>query len=382
MKLYGKDYTVKQLRKRVGNMDQLAAVRMVQLDEGNERPTRAALFHTGSGLEFTVLPDRCMDIAAARFNGKSMNWRATPGDVAPQYYEAAGVRWLRSYFGGMVTTCGLGNVGGPREGSEFHGQGLHGRISNTPARNLQLVQEWQENQYVMHLSGTMREAVLFGENLSLKRTISTGLGARSFRIHDVLTNEGFKTSEYMLLYHCNVGFPAVDEHSEILTPSRCVAPRDVDARDAKEQWNRMDAPTHGYAEKVYFHDMVADEDGMVTVAILNDGFQSEDDGFGVYIKYRKETLPRFTQWKMMGEQDYVVGLEPCTCGVGGRDVDAALGLLHTLAPDESKTFELEFGVVATQEEAEAIRLKCGQVATKIVDDYREFTPRVAESETA
>ena len=40
MEIYGKEYTVKELRKRVGNMDQIAGIRTVELDDGNERPTR------------------------------------------------------------------------------------------------------------------------------------------------------------------------------------------------------------------------------------------------------------------------------------------------------------------------------------------------------
>ena len=110
MEIYGKKFTTRQLRRRVGNMDQIAGIRTVTLDDGNERPTRAALVKTGAGLDFTVLLDRCLDISAASFGGKAMGWRSVTGDVAPQYYEAEGLRWLRSYFGGLLTTCGLRKV--------------------------------------------------------------------------------------------------------------------------------------------------------------------------------------------------------------------------------------------------------------------------------
>ena len=50
MKIFGKNYSKTALRKRIGNMDQVAGIRMVAFDDGNERPARAALFHTGSGL--------------------------------------------------------------------------------------------------------------------------------------------------------------------------------------------------------------------------------------------------------------------------------------------------------------------------------------------
>jgi hypothetical protein len=374
MQLYGKQYSVEDLRRRVGNMDQVAGIRLAQRDDGNERPTRAAQFHTGSGLEFTVLPDRGMDIASASFQGKALGWRSPTGDVAPHYYEAEGIRWLRSYFGGLMTTCGLMNVGSPAADSASSGNGLHGRISHIPARNLKLTQEWQNDEYVLSLSGTMRETALFAENLTLTRTVSTRLGAKCLRVHDVLANEGFRPAQYMLLYHCNIGWPIVDAGSRILTPSRLIAPRDAIAREGAAQWNRLDPPTHGYAEKVYYHDMAAARDGAVTVGIVNDGFR-RGEGLGVYLKYNKKELPRFVQWKMMGEQEYVAGLEPCTCGVEGRAVDESLGLLHTLQPGESKHITLEFGAISTREELRALEDLCGDAKAKLVENYQPFVKK-------
>ena len=374
MKIYGKDYSVRELRKRVGNMDQIASIRTVQLDDGNERPTRAAIVRTGSGLELTVLLDRCLDIASASFQGKAMGWRSTTGDVAPAYYEAEWLRWLRSYFGGLVTTCGLMNVGAPAEESGLLGTGLHGRIGNTPARNVSITQEWQGNDYVLSVSGTMRETVVFGENLTLRRTVSTKLGSRSFTLHDVVTNEGFKKTKYQLLYHCNIGWPAVDAGSELIAPSRHVAPRDGEAEDGKKDWWKCDPPAHGYAEKVYFHDIAGDRNGNATVAMVNDGFAS-GEGFGVYVKYNTKELPRFVEWKQLGEQDYVVGFEPCNCGVEGREVDEKLGLLHSLKPGESKSFTLEFGAITDAKEVRALRAARRKVKTKFVGSYQEFVKK-------
>ncbi|MBI2435533.1 MAG: aldose 1-epimerase family protein, partial [Candidatus Hydrogenedentes bacterium] len=338
------------------------------------RPARAALFHTGSGLEITVLLDRCLDIAAASFQGRAMGWRSTTGDVAPHYFEPEGIRWLRSYFGGLVTTCGLTHVGAPRPESALLGNGLHGRIGHTPARNVHVTQEWEGDRYVLSVSGEMRETMVFGENLRLRRTVSTALGEHRFWITDVLTNDGFSPTPFMLLYHCNIGWPALDKGSRILAPARQVAPRDAEAQKGKEHWALMDGPTHGYREKVYYHDMQADKDGMVTVALVNDGF-ARDAGFGVYVKYAQDTLPRFVQWKQMGEQDYVLGFEPCTCGVEGRQVDEELGLMHVLDPGESRTFRLEFGAITTQKEVDALEKACAKVKPRIVDSYKEFVTK-------
>ena len=371
MKMYGKQYSVKELRQRVGNMDQVAGVRLVQLDDGNERPTRAAILQTGTGLEVTVLLDRCLDISAASYQGQAMGWRSTTGDVAPQYYEAEGIRWLRSYFGGLVTTCGLNNVGAPEAGSELTGNGLHGRINNIPARNIKVVQEWQGDDYVISVTGTMRQTALFHENLTLTRTVRTKLGSKSFWIDDVIENEGFHDAPYMLLYHCNVGWPAVDNGSELIAPSRLVAPRDAIAEDGKEEWNKFHGPAHGYDEKVYFHDMDADSDGMVTAAIVNDGF-ARGNGFGVYVKYNQAALPRFTEWKMLGEQDYVVGLEPCNCGVTGKKIDEDLGLLKSLKPGERCAVSLELGAISTEEEVAAVRKDSSRVTPALTESYLDF----------
>lgn len=375
IELYGRRLSKSDLRKRVGNPDQIAGIQCVQLDAGNERAGRAAIFRTGSGLAFTVLLDRGMDVSAASYQGKAMGWRSTVGDVAPQYFEAEGIRWLRSYYGGLVSTCGLVNVGAPEPGSELTGHGLHGRINNTPARDIKITQEWRGKDYYLGVSGVMRETRIFAENLTLTRTVWTRLGEKRFWVEDTVTNDGFSETAFQLLYHCNVGWPAVDAGSELLIPSRQLAPRDAVARDGADQWNRFDAPTHGYAEKVYYHDVAADKSGKATVAILNNQFAKGNDGFGVYIRYSPKELPRFTEWKQMGEQDYVVGLEPCTCGVEGRHVDEELGLLHKLRPGQQHTVSLEVGAVTTTAEAGVIRKMTGKSKPKMVDHYSVFVRR-------
>jgi hypothetical protein len=341
------------------------------LDDGNEHPMRAAHVTTGAGLEFTLLLDRCLDIASAYHNGRAMGWRSTTGDVAPQYFEPEGFRWLRSYFGGLTTTCGLTRVGGPGPDSALTGQGLHGRISHAPARDIRVFQGWEGNRYVLRITGVMRETSVFGENLTLTRTVETALGEKRFWIHDVVANDGFKKTAMMLLYHCNIGFPALDAGSRIIAPSRTVAARDDIARDGLDQWSVMDGPTHGYNEKCYYHDMLPDKRGMVVVAMINDGFK-KGQGFGVYVKYSKKELPRFLQWKMMGEQDYVCGFEPCICTVEGREKDEAGGRLTYLKPGERREFHLEFGAITEKEEVTALSKTVSGIKTNYVHSFLDF----------
>ena len=62
VKLFGSKYSKEGLLARVGDISQIAGVRQVVLNDGVERGVRAAEFKTGSGLDFTVLIDRGLDI--------------------------------------------------------------------------------------------------------------------------------------------------------------------------------------------------------------------------------------------------------------------------------------------------------------------------------
>ncbi len=340
------------LRSRVGRMDQVAGIQMLQLDDGKARGCRIARFYTGSGLEFTVNLDRCMDLSSASYSGAAMGWRSTTGDVAPQYYEAEGIRWLRSFNGGLLTTCGTQNVGPPASDSPESGNGLHGRIANTPAEDIRCSQAWSGDTYLLSLSGTIRETSVFGVNLALHRTISTQLGSDVISLRDELVNEGFTPAHFMMLYHCNIGWPALDAGSQILAPTQKVTPRNETAQEGAQDWYKMDAPTPGYAEKVYFHEMKPDATGWVSAAIVNKEMIKDGTGFGVCVRYKADTLPSFVQWKQMGTQEYVLGLEPSTCKVVGVDEDTAAGNLEFLQPGEKKVFQLEYSPIYSKEQYE------------------------------
>ncbi len=188
----------------------------------------------------------------------------------------------------------------------------------------------------------MREAIVFGENLQLTRRIETQLGATWLRIHDVVKNMGYKRTPHMILYHINIGFPVVDDGAEVVLPSRQVTPRTEIAAKDISIWNRLIAPTPGFFEQVYFHQMGAKADGTVVCGIVN---RACEGGFGVMVRYNRQELPCFTQWKMMGQGEYVVGLEPGNALVQGRVEERAAGRLQYLDPGEERHYTLEIAVL-------------------------------------
>lgn len=279
-----------ELLKHVGSVEQIGGIRDFTFNDGKSKGVRAIEINTGK-VRFTVLPDRCMDIAQAEYKGTPVSWISKTGISSPYHYDKNGFEWLRGFYGGLITTCGLKNIGAPTAE-----QGIHGRIANTPAKNVSVFADWVGDEYVMKVSGEMRESRVFGENLVLKRTISTKLFAEDFTVEDVIVNESFADEDIALCYHCNFGYPLVRDGAKMIN-----VPADI---------ADITAPIHGKEEEC----IGVKHTGDVATAGIENG------EIGAYITYERNNLPEFLVWKMLGESEYVVGLEPRTTNLGGENI--------------------------------------------------------------
>ncbi len=280
-----------ELLKQIGSIEQIGGIRDYTFNDGKAKGVRAIEINTGK-IRFVVLPDRSMDIAQAYYKGNAISWISKTGITAPQFYNKDGFDWLRGFCGGLITTCGLKNVGVP-----YNGQGLHGRIANIPAEKISINAEWQGDEYVMTVSGMMRESAVFGENIVLKRTITAKLFDEEFTVEDTVINEGFTDEKFALCYHCNFGYPLVREGAKII--------------NVQSELADIHAPIHGKEEEC----VGVTHFGDVATAGIENG------EIGAYITYKRDALPEFLVWKMLGESEYVVGLEPRTTNYGGEDID-------------------------------------------------------------
>ncbi len=329
--------------RKIGSMKQVARIRRAVLDDGRERGVRIAEVNNGGGLSFTVLLDRGMDIGDAAFGGASLGWIGPCGFQHPSYFSPEGLGWLRSWGGGLLTGCGLRSVGAPSsvDGEAF---GIHGRLSNTPAEDVKCHEEWVGDSYVLSVTGSMREARHFGENLLLTRTIATEFGKNVVRISDKVQNCGFRPSHAMLLYHINLGWPLLDEASFVDAVPHEAVPRDAEAAKGLSAWSKCQEPEPAYKEQCFYHDIPASSDGFATVSLVNPALALKFS-----ISYRKAELPFLTQWKNMGEGEYVMGLEPANCHVEGVAAERdKFKTLRVLEPGESFETFLALSVSRTK----------------------------------
>ncbi|MGC8846499.1 MAG: DUF4432 family protein, partial [Candidatus Hydrogenedens sp.] len=110
-------------------------------------------------------------------------------------------------------------------------------------------------------------------------------------------------------------------------------------------WYEITPPAENYQERVYFHDVKTQKNGKVVIGIYHAKPELEPNFYGVYIKYKKLQLPQLVQWKMLGTGEYVIGLEPCNAGVLGRDETEKRGKMDYLKAGETRTHELEIGII-------------------------------------
>lgn len=330
----GEKLARRDLMARVGHLAQVGGLRRVQALEGVEAGLEIIELRTGGGLEVDILPSRGLDLGATQFAGQSLCWLSAAGFAHPGLVETSPQEgFLRAFGGGLLTTCGLSNVGGPNEdqGTTYR---QHGRASATPAYEVAAWGEWQDEDYLFTVRGKTREAVLYGDKLEKTRTIQARLGQSTLYLQDEVENMGGTPAALLLLYHFNLGWPLVSPTSHLEAPSR----GQTWPIGTPSDWKRFPEPRADYPVAVLEHQMEPDADGWVRLAVSSPQATFQ-------LAYEAATLPRFTQWQQFGWGDYVLGLEPGNVGVMGRASERATGGLTYLQPGEKRRFRLEISVL-------------------------------------
>ena len=319
------------MNKYVGHTNQIYGVEEMRLSGGKGDGMRMLYVRNGKGLEFWISVDRCADISRLSLKGDNYGYFAPCGYVSPKYYDNKNTGFLKSFTAGFFTTCGLTAVGSPcvDNGEELP---LHGTISNTPCENIGY---WIADDGI-HIKAVIRDAAIFTYQLVLEREYVVSLDRNEITMTDTIKNIGSIDAPLEVLYHCNIGYPLLTEDAEITIPSSKVEPRNEYAKSDIENCFKVEKPKKGYEEMCYYHTL----SGITAVSIFNPVINK-----GLKISYNTQELPFFTQWKMMGEYDYVMGLEPGNCLPDGRDVMRKKGMLEILNVGQKKEHHITFEFV-------------------------------------
>lgn len=280
---------------RVVNLDQVASVRRA----GEGIDVRVA-----GGIDVRLLPERGLDLGAASFGGRPLAWISPLGEAARVHGD-----WNRSWAGGLLTTCGLDNVGVPSEGLPQHGTYTYLRAHDV---------RWERSADAVEVRAVIDDARVMGRHLRVERTVTTAVGEGRLELRDVTANLGAEPEQAPVLYHCNLGWPLWDEGSLLEVDSAEVVPRDEHAAAGLERWNRPPEPDARAPEQVFEHV------GATRARVTGGGIELE----------LSFDLPRLWQW--LHPALHVLGLEPANCSVLGCAHDRAEGRLPLLAPGKTR----------------------------------------------
>lgn len=280
---------------RIAHVDQVALA--------TQRP--AVDVRVYGGIELRLHPERGLDVGAAWFRGIPFGWISPVGEGGTDADN-----WRDAWGGGLVTTCGLENVGAASEGI-----GLHGTYTFLRAQDVEIVPGETE----VACRATIHEP----RGLRVERLIRTQVGAGRVELVDRIQNMADAPIEAPLLYHVNLGWPLWDEGARVETDAREVVPRDDDA--ASYDWRSAPEPA-AVREGVWEHV------GATVAAIVN-------DRLGLRVEVTSD-LPRMWQWIDPTPGYYALAIEPANCSVLGRAHDRAAGRLPVLEPGEERTTTL------------------------------------------
>jgi hypothetical protein len=375
--VHGSNLSRGDLARRAGETAALGGVRSVVLDDGPGRGVRVLEFRTGSGLAFEVLVDRAMDIGAAEHAGRNFGWRSATGIRQPglhENFDEQGLGWLRS-FTGLVVTGGLDHTGhaGWADAAHFRypprrqvWNPLHGRVANLPATLIGAGERWDGEACTLWAEGEVRQVAIFGEHLRLHRRIEADLGGDEIRIFDTVTNAGFDRTPHAMLYHINLGWPLLDEGSRFVAPIRRTLFCTPSVAQQRVSYQRMPAPMPGFVEQVYGHELVADDAGGVSAAVVNERLH-----LAVSVSWSQAELPGFAEWLHLREGGYALAIEP-TNRTRGDPTDPYAGVAW-LEHDESRTYALGIRVCSGADAVKDLVASIERVARQPEADVPEIS---------
>ncbi len=304
-------------------------------------------------LRIRIVPTRGMSVQNVVSADLRLGWDSPVKDlVHPSLVNLEsrqGLGWLDGFNAWMVR-CGLEFFGAPGTDEFIDNTGnkarmdltLHGKIANIPASVVQVVVDRAE-PYEIRIRGRVEETCMHGPKLELWTELSTHAGSDAFRISDKITNRSAKEQEFGVLYHANYGPPLMEKDARFIGPVKRVAPINATAAPDVSTYDLCRGPTPGVAEQVYCLWLWADQNDRTKIM-----FRNARGDKAVVMAFSVKELPYFTIWKnpVALEDGYVTGLEPGTGFSRNRSVERRSGRVPILGPHQSRTFTLDFLMLA------------------------------------
>lgn len=295
-----------------------------------------------------VLPDRGLGIWRVVAGDVELGWHSpVAGPVHPRHVplgEPSGIGWLDG-FDELVARCGLASNGAPdfaANGRLLYG--LHGRIANLPAHDVQVTLD--DSSGTVTLTGAVDETRFLVHALRMHTQIVLHADQPRVDWTDRVENLSDRPATMQMLYHVNFGPPLLGAGASLVADVEEVAPRDAAAVRDVPSWDRYAAPEAGRGEQVHFMRLRPDAAGRAAALLV-----APDGARAARLSWRAAELPCLTLWKNQGglADGYVTGIEPGTNYPNPRSFEEQQGRVVTLAPHANISFDLALEVLSSDQ---------------------------------
>jgi hypothetical protein len=124
--ILGRSISKRELDRGTGHLQQIGGTRHFELSSGRAKGMRGIEVNTGRG----------PDIANYIFRVTNLVYLAPGGVTHPAFCNPAGLEWLNTFFGGLLTTCWMTCFGDPERDGEKE-LGLHKHYAGLAAAVIQ-----------------------------------------------------------------------------------------------------------------------------------------------------------------------------------------------------------------------------------------------------
>ncbi len=296
---------------KISNLAQIASLRRYTLTEGCGKGLDVIDMDNGK-IRVLLNVSKALDLMQLYHKGVNLSF------VCKNGFNGRETSFANRFEGGMLYTCGLDSIG-ERHGFETHGS-HHNYIAN--------VVRAECNSEEIIVEAEISETKLFDRNIYFKRVVKLGVNSDRLQVCDIIENRGYKLENYCLLYHVNLGYPMLDEGGYVISDVDGVRARNDWANKNIGSWSKITPPKPCQEETCYYLQVKTP-----SISLVNEKLNRK-----FTLKWSKDTLPKFIEWKSMASGDYALGLEPTT-----TLLDDEFEYL-TINAGEKKVFNLEFEI--------------------------------------
>jgi hypothetical protein len=195
---------------------------------------------------------------------------------------------------------------------------LHGRLPVTPARVLGSGESWHGQVPLLHARGEVLQSRLGAECLRLDRRITAPIGGCELTIADTVTNDADRMQAHDILYHFNLGYPAVASGTTV----------EFNGRRLRGPLQPGDLNGSGDARCVK-----SEADGTARARVCAPGPR------GVVVEFEFDTasLPYLQVWQDLRPRCGLLAIEPCA---SRRTEGGGSAGVPVLAPGESREYRI------------------------------------------